>query len=70
VAGSTVLTAAHLVAGATTVTVRDVHKRDYAATLDLAFIGDVDGRARICRWWKSTTRPSRQTWPPMTWPTS
>jgi hypothetical protein len=43
VAGSTVLTAAHLVAGAATAKVRDTKKREYATRLDPRFIGDVDG---------------------------
>lgn len=43
VAGRTVLTAAHVVAGAVAVTVRDTKKRSYRATLDERFVGDVDG---------------------------
>jgi WD40 repeat protein len=38
-----VLTAAHVVAGAQQVQVRDPHKRLYSATVDLRFVGDTDG---------------------------
>ena len=44
VRGRTVLTAAHVVAGAVSVVVRDPAKREYAATVDPRFVGDVDGR--------------------------
>jgi hypothetical protein len=48
VRGRTVLTAAHVVAGALSVQVRDPHKRDpkkrmYSATVDPRFVGDADG---------------------------
>ncbi|GAB3843319.1 trypsin-like peptidase domain-containing protein [Dactylosporangium cerinum] len=43
VAGRTVLTAAHVVAGAAAVWVRDPDKRRYAASVDDRFVGDVDG---------------------------
>ncbi|MFJ4620773.1 trypsin-like peptidase domain-containing protein [Streptomyces sp. NPDC088812] len=43
VVGKTVLTAAHVVAGAVGVTVRDDRKRSYAATVDPEFVGDPDG---------------------------
>ncbi|WP_406375717.1 serine protease [Streptomyces sp. NBC_00647] len=43
VAGKTVLTAAHVVAGADALRIRDVRKREYPATADAAFIGDPDG---------------------------
>ena len=43
VRGGTVLTAAHVVAGAVSVVVRDPDKREYAATVDPRFVGDVDG---------------------------
>jgi len=44
VRGKTVLTAAHVVAGAVSVVVRDTGKREYAATVDSRFVGEVDGR--------------------------
>jgi hypothetical protein len=44
VSGRTVLTAAHVVAGAQTVQVRDPHKRLYSATMDPNFVGDANGR--------------------------
>jgi hypothetical protein len=40
----TVLTAAHVVAGAQSVQVRDPHKRMYPATVDPRFVGDEDGQ--------------------------
>jgi WD40 repeat protein len=40
----TVLTAAHVVAGAVSVMVRDSGKREYTATVDPQFVGDVDGQ--------------------------
>jgi hypothetical protein len=43
VVGRTVLTAAHVVAGAQTVHVRDPRKRMYLATVDPGFVGDVNG---------------------------
>jgi hypothetical protein len=43
VAGRTVLTAAHVVAGAQRVQVRDPHKTLYSATVDPHFVGDADG---------------------------
>lgn len=43
VVGRTVLTAAHVVAEAVSVQVRDPHKRLYSATVDLRFVGDVNG---------------------------
>jgi WD40 repeat protein len=43
VRGRMVLTAAHVVAGAQTVQVRDPHKRLYSATVDPRFVGDADG---------------------------
>ena len=43
VGGRTVLTAAHAVAGAASVVVRDTAKRKYAASLDPRFVGDPDG---------------------------
>jgi WD40 repeat protein len=43
VGGRTVLTAAHVVAGALTVTVRDPDKRTFAAVLDVRFVGHPDG---------------------------
>jgi WD40 repeat protein len=43
VGGRTVLTAAHVVAGAKRVQVRDAHKRLYSATVDQRFVGDPDG---------------------------
>jgi hypothetical protein len=44
VVGRTVLTAAHVVAGAQTVQVRDSHKRPpYSATVDPGFVGDANG---------------------------
>ena len=43
VSGRTVLTAAHVVAGAVSATVRDPGKREYTATVDPHFVGDVDG---------------------------
>jgi hypothetical protein len=43
VRGRTVLTAAHVVAGAQMVQVRDPHKRLYPATVDPRFVGDEDG---------------------------
>ena len=43
VRGRTVLTAAHVVAGAVSVVVRDPAKREYAATADPRFSGDADG---------------------------
>jgi hypothetical protein len=43
VSGRTVLTAAHVVAGAQSVRVRDPHKRLYSATVDPRFVGDEDG---------------------------
>jgi S1-C subfamily serine protease len=43
VGGRTVLTAAHVVAGAQRVQVRDPHKRLYSATVDPGFVGDVSG---------------------------
>jgi WD40 repeat protein len=43
VSGRTVLTAAHVVAGAERVRVRDPHKRLYSATMDPSFVGDVNG---------------------------
>ena len=43
VSGRTVLTAAHVVAGAQRVQVRDPDKKSYSATVDPGFVGDVDG---------------------------
>jgi hypothetical protein len=43
VVGRTVLTAAHVVAEAVSVQVRDPHKRLYSATVDVRFVGDVNG---------------------------
>jgi Trypsin-like peptidase domain len=43
VRGRTVLTAAHIVADAMTVTVRDPDKRQYSATVDPQFVGDAHG---------------------------
>ena len=43
VSGRTVLTAAHVVAEAVRVQVRDPRKRLYSATVDPGFVGDVDG---------------------------
>ena len=43
VAGRTVLTAAHVVAGAASVRVRTPDKAVHQATLDLRFVGDADG---------------------------
>jgi WD40 repeat protein len=43
VRGRTVLTAAHVVAGAADVTVRDPGKREYPATVDPRFVGDPSG---------------------------
>ncbi|WP_222272402.1 trypsin-like serine protease [Modestobacter marinus] len=43
VGGRWVLTAAHVVAGAVSAKVRDPAKRTYTATVDPAFVGDVDG---------------------------
>ena len=43
VCGRTVLTAAHVVAGAVSVEVRDPRKRTYKAILDPEFVGDTDG---------------------------
>ena len=43
VRGGTVLTAAHVVAGAATVRIRDPDKRVYSATVDQRFVGDADG---------------------------
>jgi hypothetical protein len=43
VGGRTVLTAAHVVAGAQQVQVRDPHKRLFSATMDPRFVGDPDG---------------------------
>jgi Trypsin-like peptidase domain/WD domain, G-beta repeat len=43
VRGRTVLTAAHVVAGAQRVQVRDPHKRLYSATIDSRFVGDPEG---------------------------
>jgi Trypsin-like peptidase domain/WD domain, G-beta repeat len=43
VASGTVLTAAHVIAGAESVIVRDPNKRVYPATIDERFIGDPDG---------------------------
>lgn len=43
VAGKTVLTAAHVIAGAVAVTVRDARKRSYTAKIDAAFVGDSEG---------------------------
>jgi hypothetical protein len=42
VSGRTVLTAAHVVAGAQSVQVRDPHKRLYSATMDVRFVGDAN----------------------------
>jgi hypothetical protein len=39
----TVLTAAHVVAGAQSIQVRDPRKRLYSATMDLRFVGDANG---------------------------
>jgi WD40 repeat protein len=41
--GRAVLTAAHVVAGAASVVVRDPDRREYAATVDPQFMGDPDG---------------------------
>jgi hypothetical protein len=43
VRGRTVLTAAHVVAGAVSVVVRDPAKREYSATLDPRLVSDMDG---------------------------
>jgi WD40 repeat protein len=43
VRGRTVLTAAHVVAGAVSVVVRDPGKREYTVMVDPRFVGDVDG---------------------------
>ena len=43
VRGRTVLTAAHVVAGAVSVVVRDPGKREHAATVDPRFVGDAGG---------------------------
>jgi hypothetical protein len=43
VGGRTVLTAAHVVAGAVSVVVRDPDRREYAAKVDPRFVGDPDG---------------------------
>ena len=43
VRGKTVLTAAHVVAGAVSVMVRAPDKREYTATVDPRFVGDADG---------------------------
>jgi hypothetical protein len=43
VRGGTVLTAAHVVAGAVSVVVRGPDRREYAATVDPRFVGDADG---------------------------
>jgi S1-C subfamily serine protease len=43
VVGRTVLTAAHVVAGAQSVQVRDLQKKLYSATVDPRFVGDVNG---------------------------
>jgi WD40 repeat protein len=43
VQGRTVLTAAHVVADAVTVSVRDPDKREYSATVDPRFVGDARG---------------------------
>ena len=43
VRGRTVLTAAHIVADAASVVVRDPDKREYTATVDPPFVGDVRG---------------------------
>ncbi len=43
VCGRTVLTAAHVVAGAVSVVVRDPGKRAYTAKVNSQFVGDVDG---------------------------
>jgi WD40 repeat protein len=43
--GRTVLTAAHVVAGAVSVVVRDPARREYTAIVDPQFVGDVDGPA-------------------------
>ncbi len=43
VGGATVLTAAHVVAGATAITVRDAGKRSYAARTDPGFVGEMAG---------------------------
>jgi hypothetical protein len=43
VRGRTVLTAAHVVAGAKSVVVRDPDRREYAAAADPRFVGDADG---------------------------
>jgi WD40 repeat protein len=43
VAGQTVLTAAHVVAGANQAEIRDPNKQTYRATLDEVFVGDADG---------------------------
>src|SRR4051812_7537197 len=44
VRGRTVLTAAHVVAGAEAVEVRDTDKTSYPAAVDPAFVGDPGGR--------------------------
>jgi hypothetical protein len=41
--GRTVLTAAHVVAEAVSVQVRDPHKQRYSATVDPRFVGDATG---------------------------
>ena len=43
VRGRTVLTAAHVVAGAASVMVRDPDKREYTAAVDPRFVGDAGG---------------------------
>jgi S1-C subfamily serine protease len=43
VRGRTVLTAAHVVAGAQRVRIRDPHKTMYPATIDSRFVGDANG---------------------------
>ena len=43
VGGRTVLTAAHVVAGAVTVSVRDPDRHEYLAMVDPRFVGDLDG---------------------------
>ena len=49
VAGRTVLTAAHVVAGAVSVMVRGPDKVVHEAALDPRFVGDVDGPGRTWR---------------------
>jgi len=53
VAGRTVLTAGHVVAGAASVSVRYPDKREVSASLDLSFM--INTRGSIWRWWRSTT---------------